>query len=869
MLLGRTDDLTRLREAALPAHPVSTAVFLDGAIGVGKTALLTALLAEPGLPRVLFARPAETPSHIPFDGIRGVLEDLLDEDLPALLATGATARTIRRRVREALTDGPTLVVIDDAHWLDRDALDLLADLMSEPLPGTVSFLFAHRSTLVPDPLPHAAARGGLVVSRLSLAPLDDETARTLLVRLGIEDPEILRLAKGNPLFLRLLAEGARDLGDGGDPAALADAALGGMDDTLRAEIAALPAGPRRLLHAMSLAPAPAPADLAALADLDHDAFLAASDRLAAQGLTDPVRLEILHPLVRAAASRDMDAATRRRMRRAAAGRADGLLDRAAHLRHLGAHLSADELSTLMEAAELILVTAPRNSLALLEGSRRIPHRRRDLLLARALLLDGRPREAEQLLRDLATAPDDDAAEASALLIQALRVLGRPDEAVELVRELGRTAADHPAIAVEAATLEVMHGGALTFLSDDDAERYADDLPGVAAALSSLVSLARLRAGDLEGARIPYARARDGFLTLPAGDLVPVLDAITAAGWSAHVVADFAGGAAMLERALLLAERHGRFHALPHLYLILAFLYIPLDRCDEAEELIEQAIDAADRYDWPDVAPLAATAALVAGAGRVPPEEMQARLTRLLTLDPPRTGLWREVVEVFRARAGVRVGATTDPAVFAVTEGDVFGPQKHIGLGELALARGDGEAALGHAADAIAIGERHDLPSQIGHGLLLRTEALLALGRPAEALDHARIAAARFAEAGTPLYARLAQGWVARLEAAVPPAPPEPPASAAADGIPADAVTATCGPPLTAREHDIAELVADGLSNREIAGQLHLSVRTVESHVARILRKHDLRSRAGIARFLLTCPGAARPPARPGDANRSA
>lgn len=48
--------------------------------------------------------------------------------------------------------------------------------------------------------------------------------------------------------------------------------------------------------------------------------------------------------------------------------------------------------------------------------------------------------------------------------------------------------------------------------------------------------------------------------------------------------------------------------------------------------------------------------------------------------------------------------------------------------------------------------------------------------------------------------------------------------------------------LTPRERQIAELVAAGLTNREIAVDLHLSRRTVESHVAHIFNKLDVRSR---------------------------
>ncbi len=52
--------------------------------------------------------------------------------------------------------------------------------------------------------------------------------------------------------------------------------------------------------------------------------------------------------------------------------------------------------------------------------------------------------------------------------------------------------------------------------------------------------------------------------------------------------------------------------------------------------------------------------------------------------------------------------------------------------------------------------------------------------------------------------------------------------------------------ISKREIDVVRLVAEGLSNKEIAGRLHLSVRTVESHVRHVLTKTGLVNRTQLA-----------------------
>ena len=55
-----------------------------------------------------------------------------------------------------------------------------------------------------------------------------------------------------------------------------------------------------------------------------------------------------------------------------------------------------------------------------------------------------------------------------------------------------------------------------------------------------------------------------------------------------------------------------------------------------------------------------------------------------------------------------------------------------------------------------------------------------------------------------------------------------------------------GLPLTGREREVAELIAQGLTNRQIGGRLFIAERTVDTHVSRILAKLGCSSRAQVA-----------------------
>jgi DNA-binding NarL/FixJ family response regulator len=62
-------------------------------------------------------------------------------------------------------------------------------------------------------------------------------------------------------------------------------------------------------------------------------------------------------------------------------------------------------------------------------------------------------------------------------------------------------------------------------------------------------------------------------------------------------------------------------------------------------------------------------------------------------------------------------------------------------------------------------------------------------------------------------------------------------------------------PLTRREREVARLIAEGLSNKEIAGELCLGLPTVKNYAHSILAKYGVRRRSAVAGRHFTKGGA--------------
>ena len=147
-------------------------------------------------------------------------------------------------------------------------------------------------------------------------------------------------------------------------------------------------------------------------------------------------------------------------------------------------------------------------------------------------------------------------------------------------------------------------------------------------------------------------------------------------------------------------------------------------------------------------------------------------------------------------------------------------------------RGDHDAARRSFEDALDLLAACNAPFDVGRVRLDLAATLEALDRPDQAEREIEVAIENFREIG-------ADGESARAEAMLETlrkANATPPIETAPGPLAA----------LSQRELEVLDLVARGLTNRDIAGRLVLSEHTVNRHVANILRKLGLSSRAAAA-----------------------
>jgi DNA-binding CsgD family transcriptional regulator len=241
--------------------------------------------------------------------------------------------------------------------------------------------------------------------------------------------------------------------------------------------------------------------------------------------------------------------------------------------------------------------------------------------------------------------------------------------------------------------------------------------------------------------------------------------------------------------------------------------------DHAEQIAARLA----RPDHPSVPHLAAPAAAL-GFAQGGDAERARQIAARWFAPPPWSWTWMQAI-AYWAQVAAIVG-TPDPAWLY--------DQLARHAGELAIV---GVAAdCGGAVDSLLA------------GLALR------IGRLDKATEHAQAGLAMDTRVGSEIWINRTNDLINRIAAARAHALSRD-QIAAARGVtipsarPAQEVTAGGAFELSARELEVARLVADGLSNPAIASALFISVPTVKTHVSHILAKLGLESRVQLASWV--------------------
>ncbi|HEX2104189.1 MAG TPA: LuxR family transcriptional regulator [Solirubrobacteraceae bacterium] len=911
LIVGRTRERSEL-EAVLEAarDGRSTVLVVQGEAGIGKSTLLDEAVAAAPDFRVLRARGYESESDIPFAGLLDLLSpllDLLDRIPPAQaaalrgsLALGepvphdrfAVPAAVLSLLGAAAEEHPVLAIVDDVHWLDAASLEAL--------------LFAARRVAAEGIVLLLAARDGegfdarsTGLARLRVGALDPGSARALLERRagGLADTvaeQLLATADGNPLALveiPTLLDAGQLAGRVPLPAPLPPGSS--IEGAFRRQLERLPEDTRRALvvvSAMQTNRVDVLHEALGRLGIDRDCLRVAED--AGVVHAEGGRMLFRHPLLRATVYHGASAPERRAAHDVLAAVAPDAQRRAWHLAH--AAVAPDEsVAAALEAAGRDARDRGGHSAAAAAFARAAElsvddeaRARRDLEAATDFTLSA------QFDKALALIDDGLALTADPVLKTDLR---RARGHLELRR--GAPLAAHAVLSEEAEWLEAQGDRARAATTLIEAS-VAHMMTGDMVALGDGARRARALAHDVAPAVEALATLIEGETLLALGRtaegealLAPVMpfllegdplaaglpEVVGMAGQCSTWIEEFDRAQAILDRlvrsardaaavglliyplaarshlefrvgrwaaaiadageSVELARETGQIGLMAHSLTALARIESAIGRSGDAQAHGRESLEICRAMggDAIRVYALSVLAFDDLAGGRVESAiELLDEATEVadrLQMDEPALVQWAPDHVEALARAGE---ADRARAALERFERQAEATQRRWALAAAARCRGllAGDRFAEHFEAALRWHEHGRQPFERARTQLAYAERLRRARQRAEARPFLSAALDTFERLGARPWADRARS---ELTATGGPSGPRPDASRADE--------------LTPQELKIALLVAQGLTNREVAASLFLSPKTIEHHLSAIYRKLDVRSRTQLARLL--------------------
>jgi DNA-binding CsgD family transcriptional regulator len=895
-LLGRGQEQALLTSLLDDVDAGGRALVLRGEPGIGKSRLLSeaADAARCRGMTVLTATGVQSEAHLPFAGLHQLLRPVRGRAaaLPSVqraaldAAFGLTREVAPEHYRIAMAaldlvaevagDAPVLLVVEDAHWLDRPTADVLAFLARRIESDPIILLAAAR-----DGYGSALVEAGLLQHRL--AGLDEATAAALLDRAApdlarVARTRVLREAVGNPLaLLELPAVVAGHLDEPG--------VLGGLALTERLErafagrVAELPDTTRLVLLVAALSDGDAMSEIlqaaGAVAGVVVD-IEAAAPAIAA-GIVDVERqrLRFRHPLMRSAVAQHAGFADRRRAHEALATVLANQPDRRAW--HRAALLSGEHEDVARELEQTGARARQRGAIAVaVSALRRAAElgepatRSRRLLAAAGLAIElGRRDVVEPLLREVNRLDLNELERARVTWVEETaltRPFGTTDRFASLIdtAERAGAAGDHE-----------LHVNLLWLVASR--AWWAD--PGSTARQLLIDASSRLGDAKAEDPRVfaihayadPWGHAAGVLarLTDEAGHDRLDTDAARFFGPAALVVGAFDLGAEFLAAAIDGLRTEGRLGHLPRLLTLYASMAARLGEWDAAITTAEESRRLAEELSEPQWVAAAETALALVAAMRGDDEKAEQLATEAeLIAAPVGANITMAFASFGKALAALATGRHEDayvaaerlfdpgdvayhPVISSWLIADLAQAARHIDrlddararVEQVAVTAGDRPGTwialvLRHARALLAEPDEagrlfeealaSDLTRwpfqrariQLAHGQWLRRHRRVAESRAA-----LRAARDTFDALGCKPWSEQARRELRaageRSRHRVPEARDQ----------------------LTAQELQIAQFAAQGLSNREIGQRLFLSHRTISTHLYRVFPKLGITSRA--------------------------